>query len=65
MGLKARQTMTWIEVFETIEEMRNAQKYYFQTRDQHWLELSKWLEPQVDDLVQKSLDYLRSQLPKK
>lgn len=56
--------MTWIELFETVEEMRNAQKNYFATKEPKWLGIAKYLEGQVDELIPKAIAYLKSQLPK-
>ena len=34
-----------------VEQMREAQKMYFKTRDKEWLEKRKKLEAEVDDLI--------------
>jgi len=42
-------------------EMREAQKHYFRTRSQEWLQRSKELERLVDKMVKSRLDPNRDQ----
>lgn len=39
-----------------VKDMRDAQKKYFQVRDQYWLTLSKQREKQVDELTKAILE---------
>lgn len=39
-----------------VKYMRDAQKKYFQVRDQYWLTLSKQREKQVDELTKAILE---------
>lgn len=42
----------WIKNFiDKVEQMRDAQKMFFKTRDKEWLIKSKKLEAEVDDLI--------------
>ncbi len=49
--------MTEIEQYATyVKDMRDAQKKYFQVRDQYWLTISKQREKQVDELTKAILE---------
>jgi hypothetical protein len=45
--------MTAKEFFELVVEMRYAQKNYFKTRNQGYLDRSKNLEKQVDNEIER------------
>ena len=47
------------EFFDLVSEMRKAQKDYFKTRRTGSLNLSKQLEKQVDDEIQRVNDILK------
>lgn len=49
------------EFFDLVSEMRKAQKDYFKTRRTGSLNLSKQLEKQVDDEIQRVNDILKPQ----
>ena len=45
--------MTWQTFFDTVKDMRAAQREYFRTRDFTALGISKELERKVDKLIEQ------------
>lgn len=42
------------QFYQLVKTMRDAQRNYFATRDRQWLDRSKELERQVDDVIAKT-----------
>lgn len=49
--------MTTKEFFELVNEMRQAQRNYRKTQDPKWLDLAHHLEQQVDEILERAMNY--------